>query len=220
MKCLSCGADISADASICGYCNSSVPSSDQREHETIFARLRASDAFAAGSTPERLARLPKLGAIQKTFMTVFFVIFIGGAAFMSIAALSMAGVIGIFGGRAGGGAGATFSIIPLLFAFVPLGFIAIGVLMFRAARKKMNKFESDPALAIPVIVVDKRTEVWGGSGDSSAKTNYYVTCETEDGSRKEYQVWDGAMYGKTSTDDAGILFVRSGYGLDFDRVAM
>jgi len=45
-----------------------------------------------------------------------------------------------------------------------------------------------------------------------------VTCETEDGSRDEYQVWDGKMYGKVSAGDAGSLFLRSNYGLDFDRV--
>jgi hypothetical protein len=92
--------------------------------------------------------------------------------------------------------------------------------MFRMAKGKMDKFESDPARAVPVIVIDKRTDVWGGHGDNSAKTNYFVTCETEDGAREEYQLWDGAMYGKMSSGDAGILFLRSNYGLDFDRVVV
>ncbi|MBC8357181.1 MAG: DUF2500 domain-containing protein [Planctomycetes bacterium] len=132
----------------------------------------------------------------------------------------MAGVIGVFGGRAGGGPGTAISIVPLIFAFFPMGFIALGVIMFRAARKKMNKFENDPVHAVPVIVVDKRTHVWGGRGNSSANTHYFVTCEIEDGSREEYQVWDGAMFGKMSSGDAGILFSRSNYGLDFDRVVV
>ena len=57
-------------------------------------------------------------------------------------------------------------------------------------------------------------------GDISAKINYFVTCETEDGSREEFQLSDGAMYGKMSSGDAGILFLRANYGLDFDRVSV
>lgn len=37
-------------------------------------------------------------------------------------------------------------------------------------------------------VIDKRTEVWGGSGDSSSNTNYYITFEFEDNSRNELYV--------------------------------
>ncbi|NIK78934.1 hypothetical protein FHS15_004080 [Paenibacillus castaneae] len=37
-------------------------------------------------------------------------------------------------------------------------------------------------------VVDKRTEVWGGSGDSSANTNYFITFEFNDHTRIELHV--------------------------------
>lgn len=220
MKCPSCGADISADAASCMYCNSSVPTSEARDRRTTFARLKASEAFAGSGSPERIARLPKLGAMQRAFLYVFFTMFIGGAVFMCIVALGIAGVAGAMGGAAGGGRGAAISIVPLLFAIFPLGFIVIGVMMFRVAKGKMDKFESDPVRSIAVVVVDKRTEVSGGSGKSAAATHHFVTCETEDGSREEYRVWDGAMYGKLSAGDAGILFARSNYGLDFDRVGV
>lgn len=220
MKCPSCGADVSSDATSCGYCNSSVSAGALRNRAAILTRIKESKEYAKCNSPERLARLPKFGAFQKAFLVAFFAIFIGGSAFMCIVALGMAGVIGVFGGRFGGGSSATFSIAPLIFALFPLGFIVIGVFMFRAAKAKMTNFESAPAEAFAVVVVDKRTEVSGGSGDSSAHTNYFVTCETEDGSREEYQVWDGRTYGKMSTDDAGILFVRDKYGLDFDRVVL
>ena len=128
MKCLSCGADVPGDATTCAYCNSSVPSSNDRGREATFARLKSSDELARSNTPERLARLPKVGAVHKAFLYVFFAIFIGGAAMMSLFALGAAGVIGIFGGRMGGG-GAAFSIAPLLFAIVPLGFVAVGIFM-------------------------------------------------------------------------------------------
>ncbi len=217
MKCPSCGADISADAASCMYCNSSVPTSEAGNRNTTFARLKASDAYAASGSPERIARLPKVGAMQKAFLYFFFAIFIGGAALVCVVGLVIAGM-GAIGSFSLGGRGAVFSIIPLLFTIFPIGFIVLGVFLFRLAKGKMDKFESDPARAIPVIVVDKRTDVWGGTGDSSANTSYYVTCETEDSSREEYQVWNGSLYGKMTAGDAGILFVRSKYGLDFDRV--
>jgi hypothetical protein len=220
MKCPSCGADISADAASCMYCNSSVPTGETHNRRTTFARLRASEAFAVSGSPERVARLPKVGTMQKAFLYLFFTMFIGAAVLMCVMALGIAGVAGAMGGAAAGGPGVAISIVPLLFTIFPIGFIVLGVILFRRAKGKMDKFENDPAQAIPVIVIDKRTDVWGGSGDSSAKTNYYVTCETEDGSREEYQLWDGALYGKLSSGDAGILFVRSNYGLDFDRVRM
>jgi hypothetical protein len=99
-------------------------------------------------------------------------------------------------------------------------FVVLGIFLWRKTRKKMDSIESDPVQAIPVIVVDKRTQVSGGSGDSSASTYYFVTCESEDGDRQEYQLWDGSLYGRIAADDGGILFVLAGYGLDFDRVAV
>lgn len=42
----------------------------------------------------------------------------------------------------------------------------------------------------------------------------------EFGDRQEYRFWDGSLYGRIAADDGGILFVRAGYGLDFDRVAV
>jgi len=83
----------------------------------------------------------------------------------------------------------------------------------------MASMENSPVEAWPAVIIDKRTHVSGGSGNSSSHTSYFITCEAEDGERKEYQVWDGNLYGRITADDAGILFVRSGYGLDFDRVA-
>jgi hypothetical protein len=220
MKCRSCGADNSADVVTCNYCGSHLPMSASTEKTAIFARIKSSDEYRQGESPERQARLPKYGAVQKTFLLVFFAMFVGGGAIMSLVLLGMAGVFGFFGSEFEGGFGAAFSLAPLCMAIVPLGFVGLGIFLFLKTRKKMNSIENDPVQAIAVIVTDKRTHVSGGSGDSSARTNYFITCETEDGNRKEYQVWDGNMYGRISSDDAGVLFVRAGYGLDFDRVAL
>lgn len=53
-------------------------------------------------------------------------------------------------------------------------------------------------------VVDKRMQVWGGSGDTSASTSYYITFEFEDKSRKELRV-STAYYGVIVVGDYGEL---------------
>jgi len=220
MKCKSCGADNPAEAVACAYCSTHLPMSASTEKAAIFARIKSSDEYGQRDSPERQSRLPNYGAMQKTFLLVFFAMFIGGGGLMFVILLGMAGIFGFFGFEFGGGLGPAFSLAPLCMAVVPLGFVALGVFLFLKTRKKMNSIENDPVQAIAVIVVDKRTHVSGGSGDSSASTSYFLTCEDEDGERKEYQMWDGQMYGRISADDGGVLFVRAGYGLDFDRVAV
>jgi hypothetical protein len=210
MKCPSCGADNAPAAANCNYCGSHLPLTGSLANSAVFARIKSSTAFAARNSPERHARLPNVGSLQKVFLFVFFAIFVGGAAVMSI---FMCGMGGLFAG--GGGA---MALMPVIMAVVPLGMAAFGVFMFLAIRKRMSSIENDPVQPTAVIVVDKRTHVSGGSGDSSASTHYFVTCELEDGSRQEYQVWDGSLYGRMAANDGGILFLRGGYGLDFDRV--
>ncbi|MCJ8014212.1 DUF2500 domain-containing protein [Paenibacillus sp. KQZ6P-2] len=53
-------------------------------------------------------------------------------------------------------------------------------------------------------VTDKRTQVWGGSNDISTSTNYYITFEFEDNTRKELYVGD-KHYGLISIGDQGEL---------------
>jgi hypothetical protein len=151
---------------------------------------------------------------------IFPLVFSGVSLFIAVMALGMAGVFGAVGFGAGGLGGAAFSIIPAFMSIVPLGFVVLGIFMFINAKKKITSLETEPVQAVPVLIVDKRTHVFGGHGDSSAQTQYHATCETEDGRREEYQVWDGKLYGRMSAGDAGILFLRAGYGLDFDRVAV
>ncbi len=219
MKCRSCGADNSPTEVKCNHCGSHLPNNTKSEKAAIFAQIKASNQYKDRNSLERLARLPKVSGLQKAFLHIFFVVFIGGSGFMALIMLGMAGVIGFGGFQAGGGSFAAFSLAPLLMAVVPIGFVVFGVFLFRHLKKKMESMEDDPVNALPAVVIDKRTHVSGGGNNSSSHTSYFITCEVEDGNRKEYQVWDGAMYGRLTADDAGILFVRAGYGLDFDRVA-
>ncbi|WP_435920945.1 DUF2500 domain-containing protein [Paenibacillus sp. DYY-L-2] len=63
------------------------------------------------------------------------------------------------------------------FLYVIIKGISIGIANNRAA-----------LLTKRCKIVDKRTEVWGGSGESSANTSYFITFEFEDRSRIELQV--------------------------------
>jgi len=69
----------------------------------------------------------------------------------------------------------------------------------------------------PCKVVDKRTEVWGGSGDSRASTNYYVTFEFNDSTRKEFYV-KPSQFGLLVIGDSGELAYQGTRFLGFNRV--
>ncbi|WP_018759201.1 DUF2500 domain-containing protein [Paenibacillus terrigena] len=69
-----------------------------------------------------------------------------------------------------------------------------------------------------VKVVDKRTEVWGGSGDSSTNTNYYVTFEMDEQSRIELPV-RADRYGLMVVGDQGELTYQGTRFKEFHRWA-
>ncbi|MFF2907435.1 DUF2500 domain-containing protein [Paenibacillus sp. NPDC057934] len=64
--------------------------------------------------------------------------------------------------------------------------------------------------------IAKRSEVWGGSGEHSASTSYYVTFENEGGNRVELQVPNSA-YGYIIEGDAGELTYQGTRFKDFQR---
>lgn len=218
MKCASCGGENPLTASLCSYCGCSLerPAAGGDRRST-FARLKASNEYARSHSPERHAQLPKYQGFHKLLLGGFFTVFIGGSLVGFVMVLVMSVGFGFVGAEFGRG-GSLLALLPLLIALIPLAFAVLGFYGFGAIRKKMRTIETAPVEALPVIVADKRTLVSGGSGDSSASTSYFATCENEDGSRQEYQLWDGALYSKMVAGDAGILYVRAGYGLDFDRV--
>lgn len=217
MKCPSCGADNSPHAAVCAHCEARLPRQVSNEKSTLFEHVKSSREYQQRSSPDRHTRLPKHHAAHKIFLFVFFAFFIGMSLFIFVFALGMAGIFGLVGGRAGGPLGSALSLIPLLMAIVPLAFIVFGIVACRHMYQRMKSMETGPVEALAVIVVDKRTHVSGG-GETSARTSYFATCEMEDGQRKEFELWDGKLYSLMSAGDGGILFVRSGHGLDFDRV--
>ncbi|KEQ24095.1 DUF2500 domain-containing protein [Paenibacillus tyrfis] len=72
-------------------------------------------------------------------------------------------------------------------------------------------------LTVPCRVVAKRTQVSGGSGDSSAFTKYFATFEFEDGGRVELPL-KGPQYGLLVEGDFGELTYQGTRFIDFVRM--
>ena len=216
VECPRCGRVNTAHGPSCEHCGALLSSAADRS--VVFERLRSSPEYRDRNSVERHSRLPKYSGFQKFALSGFFLLFIGISLFICVMAVGMAGAFGLIGFRVGEGLGAGFALIPLCMAVVPLAFIVIGVIALITVWKKIRAVEEAPVEALPVVVVDKRTHVSGG-GETMVRTSYFATVETEKGSRKEYELWDGTLYALMTSGDAGILYVRAEHGLAFDRVA-
>lgn len=215
MECPNCGATIPDGSPRCGYCNTAVAAAPVPSAEMplsqIFEHIRHSPVFARASTAERQASLPNFSGIEKALPIAFGVIFMLGSLVILGGFCTVGGLIGRnFGGPAG--------VLPLLFAVVPLGFVIFGALMVAYFVRKFREFDDSPVLARPAVVAGKRTEVSGGGENRTARTTYHVTCEFEDGRREEFQAMRPELYSQVSDDDAGVLFTRGNFALDFDRI--
>lgn len=71
-------------------------------------------------------------------------------------------------------------------------------------------------VTIPARIISKRTHVWGGHGNSSAHTSYYVTFEDENGERMEFSVSD-SFYSMHAEGDTGMLTHNGTRFIHFER---
>lgn len=214
MKCPSCGASTPVDAVVCAYCETRLVSPESSSRAAMFERIRCSREYLNRERAERVDSLPKVGILAKVLVPVFFGVFVLVAGFMVVMSVGMSGMV------MGAGFGGGFSLIPLLMAIVPLGFIVVGITGGIYAWKQVDQADNAPLVSQGAIVIGKRTQVSGGGRNSSASTHYYATFEDEAGERDEYRLWDGMMYGRLSEGDAGVLFLRGNLAVDFDRVEM
>ncbi len=191
-----------------------APSKDR----DVFARIRQSPAWAERHSPLRQARLPQMSPLATVAPILFLVIFIMAAGFIGMMMLGMAGTAAGFSrmGPMGGG----FALMPAFMALVPGGFIVLGVFMLAKHVKSTGAFRSAPIQSHAAIIAGKRTQVSGGGQNSSASTTYYITAEYENGRRDEFATMTHDLYARVSEGDAGVLFVRNRYALDFDRLAI
>lgn len=211
-----------------------LPPSSGSRAET-FAQIKRSRQFEQAQTVERLDRVPKPSGAPKVLFSIFSVILAGKVAmavggFIGAPILFLIFFFFIFlqgPGHVDPAGMMTFAIIAVagFLGLILLASLTLGLVVrkysgqiFSSVFKKQDELERAPIDVLPAIAVGKRTQVWGGAGDTAAKTNYYVTFELEDGSRREYALWYGTMYGRIVEEDPVVLFARGDYAADFDLV--
>ncbi len=225
MKCQSCGADVKPGEAVCQFCGSSMRLPETQPSNTAsrqdeFERIKRSPEYQRRDSVQRHDALPKVSALAQAIPMAIIVVFIGVSGFIAFMAMVMAGLFGFIGLGVAGPLGAGFSIIPLIMAVVPIGFVGLGIFLFTRVRKKFCEFRDAPIHTAAAVIIGKRTQVSGGSGDSSATTAYFITVELEDGARKEFGLMTPDLYARVAEDDVGVLFSRATIALDFDRVGV
>jgi hypothetical protein len=102
--------------------------------------------------------------------------------------------------------------------FVIMLVVVIGIFAFVIIRglETWVRNNQSEVLTRPCKVVAKRQHVWGGSGDSSAHTSYFITFEFEDSSRLELPVRDN-QFGLIAEGDIGMLTYQGTRFLEFMR---
>ncbi|MBN2292097.1 MAG: DUF2500 family protein [Pirellulales bacterium] len=227
MKCENCGADVVDGARRCEYCDSTVvreerspianvpaagsvteQSNDRRAD--VFEAVKRSSAYAQRDSSVRHEKLPGGSGLVMLAPIIFFAVFICVSLVIASGAIGMAGMASSHFGAVG--------VVPAVMSLVPIGFVALGIFMIIRSFTKYQEYRDSPVCGRAAIITSKRTAVSGGSGDRSASTSYFVTAEYEDGKRHEYAIIDHSLFGRLAEDDAGVLYTRSNYALDFDRV--
>jgi mannose-6-phosphate isomerase-like protein (cupin superfamily) len=97
---------------------------------------------------------------------------------------------------------------PLWFTLAPglifgVIIVLIGTALVRGVVTWMSN-NTAPVRSVPARVLGKRTNTWGGAGDSSVHTSYYVAFELDSGERLEFRV-NGPEYGLIADNEEGIL---------------
>lgn len=96
--------------------------------------------------------------------------------------------------------------------------IIVGMILFViiSAIKTWSSNNAAEIITKYAKVVSRRIHVWGGSGDSSANTSYYITFEFEDDSRKEFQI-NSQKYGLIIEGDQGHITFQGTRFVEFKR---
>ncbi len=116
-----------------------------------------------------------------------------------------------------------FSIFPTVFSVVFIG--VLGVFIFTGIKglKEWMHNNRQQVFSDPVMVVDKRTHVWGGHHAGThhygSHTSYYITFEFENGDRQEFMV-AGRVYAQAAPGDTGTLTWQGTRFHDFQRVKL
>jgi len=203
MKCASCGAEIPPGAVRCEFCDSACEavcaSAVPQAESNVFDQIKQSPQYLKRNLGSRLAALPAVSPLGVAAPVLFFVLFVGVALFMATSAHQHGA--------------------PVVFTLFPMIFVVVGVLGGIHVVRQFVHYQQSPTLARAAVIVGKRTEVSGGSGDSSASTRYFFTAEFEDGARCEFSLASAKLFGQVAEGDAGVLFSRAEVAMGFDRIA-
>ncbi|WP_246187977.1 DUF2500 domain-containing protein [Paenibacillus tengchongensis] len=96
-----------------------------------------------------------------------------------------------------------------------IGIFAYGIIKGLTQWSRNN---ASPLVTVNCVVVGRRTEVWGGRGETSAKTSYYITFETGEGERLELEL-SGSDYGVIVEGDQGRLSYQGTRFKGFQRMS-
>jgi Protein of unknown function (DUF2500) len=94
-----------------------------------------------------------------------------------------------------------------LVVFVLLFLFMIGNFVKLFLKRRAIKLQNDlsPILTKKAEIVSKRSETWGGSGDSSVKTSYFATFEFSDNKDRLEFIIPFKEYGLMVENDLGEL---------------
>lgn len=113
-----------------------------------------------------------------------------------------------------------FSAMPVFAAIIFItvigGFIFTFIYTIGKGISGYASNKSKPVETVPARVISKRPHTWGGSGESSARTSYYVTFEFENGERIEMPV-NSSFYGMHVEGDIGMLTHQGTHMMSFER---
>lgn len=109
-----------------------------------------------------------------------------------------------------------FSAIPIFIGIIFI--VIISMLIFGIGRgvKQYASNKSKPIEILPARVIAKRPHTWGGTGNTSAHTSYYMTFELENGDRLEMPV-NNHFYGLNVEGDTGMLTHQGTQMMSFER---
>jgi hypothetical protein len=115
------------------------------------------------------------------------------------------------------------TIFPLFFSVIFLSVLGVFIFVGIKGLREWMHNNRQQVFSDPVMVVDKRTHVWGGhhtgTHHTGSSTSYYITFEFENGDRQEFMV-PGRVYGQTASGDTGTLTWQGTRFHDFQRVKL
>ena len=169
--------------------------SGKQRKANVFRQIKESPAYAQRHVPSRLKKIPNPSAFPIIVTGIGLLAWCGAGLVITFMFFKIGGFLGLF----------------------PLTMVVVSVAISLSMGGKFFRARIGPVKTEAAIVTGKRTKVGGGKHPS---THYYLTCEFESGQRKEFPVYAESVYGRVAEGDAGIIFLRNDYAIDFERVVI